>query len=548
MLRLSVFAFLLSSGSSMAVDLTTTTLDNPTAYIPPQCYTKTLDDAGVAHNPCQTCHVSARRPNFVNDPVLQQSYAMPGPALVNPWTNLFVDRTGVVAATDPAEIKAYVEQDNYLGTDGQPILAAKLAEVPVDWDSNGDGQWAGYVPDSYFAFDEEGFDHAPDGRLSGWRAFAYQPLPGGFWPTNGSGDDVLIRLPQAYRQDASGAVDLEVYKTNLSITEALIRRADVAIEPTDETAMGVDLDRDGVMGRATEVVFSFAPLDGEMMYWAGLAGTLSGAEAPLAAGLYPYGTEFLHSVRYLDPQGDTVAMAPRMKELRYMRKSRWQTYADLEDSALGEKKEDSDFPDRTKQFFGSSEAGIPTGNGWRLQGFIEDAAGDLRPQSFEETVFCTGCHGGVGTVDDSTFAFPRKLAAGSLRDGWYHWSQKSLSGTPDLIRADGMGDYVHYLRTNGAGDEYRANSEVIEAWLDGNRKLSDAKAAQIHDDIAPLIIPSQGRAMALNAAYRDIVHGQSFAKGRDAHVTPMDKTVWRKVEDEQPTGIETPEPAWFARR
>ena len=142
-----------------------------------------------------------------------------------------------------------------------------------------------------------------------------------------------------------------------------------------------------------------------------------------------------------------------------MKKTSWQSYADLEEGALAEKKEDADFPDRPKQFFGSAEAGIPNGMGWRLQGFIEDAAGDLRPQSFEETVFCMGCHGSIGTTDDSTFAFPRKLSGpGAFRDGWYHWTQKGLAGTPDLVRADGQGDYAHYLRTNHAGDEFRSNA------------------------------------------------------------------------------------------
>ena len=547
MLRLSVFLLMLGSVPALAVDLQTTLLGNPTAYIPPQCYTKTEDTNGNLHNPCQTCHVSARRPNFVNDPDLQESYAMPGPALQNPWTNLFIDRSAAVAATDPAELRTYIETDNYFDADGRPILAGKLAALPAEWDSNGDGRWAGYIPDTYFAFDDEGFDHAPDGSLTGWRAFAYQPLPGTFWPTNGSTDDVLIRLPNAYRQDATGIEDIDVYKTNLAITEALIRRTDVMIAPTDEIAMGVDLDRDGSFGTASHVGFAFAPLEGVTMHWAGLAGTLPNIKTPLAAGLYPLGTEFLHTVRYVDPRLNGVTLAPRMKEVRYMRKSRWQTYADLEEWALAEKKEDSDFPDRTKQFFGSTEEGIPNGTGWRLQGFIEDAAGDLRPQSFEETVFCMGCHGSIGTVDDSTFGFARKLASGAFRDGWYHWSQKGISGTPDLTRADGESDYVHYLRTNGAGDEFRANSELIEIWLNDG-KLSAEQADEIRNDIGPLILPSETRAMAMNAAYREIVREQSFVRGRDATVTPLDTTVWHSVKDEQPTGIETPQPSWFPRR
>ena len=31
---------------------------------------------------------------------------------------------------------------------------------------------------------------------------------------------------------------------------------------------------------------------------------------------------------------------------------------------------------------------------WVLQGFSEDANGNLRYQTFEETSFCIGCHGG----------------------------------------------------------------------------------------------------------------------------------------------------------
>lgn len=546
MRRLFPILLLTVVAPALAQDLKATLPVNRSAYIPPQCYTRTEDAAGQIHNPCQTCHTYPRRPNYVNDADLQESYAFPGPALTNPWTNLFVDRRAAVAAADPAELRAWVESDNYHGADGTPILAPKLAAVPPDWDVDGDGQWGGYVPDAFFAFDDEGFDRAPDGRLTGWRAFAYNPLPGTFWPANGSTDDVLIRLPEAWRQDAAGKEDLAVYKTNLAIVEALMTRADVAIPPTDETAMGVDLDRDGSLGTAVRVAFAFAPLDGMTMRYAGRAGTLSAAEAPLAAGLYPLGTEFLHSVRYLDPLPEGVTMAARLKELRYMKKTRWKSYADLEEWALAEKKEDADFPDRTKQFLGSAETGIPNGTGWRLQGFIEDAGGDLRPQSFEETVFCMGCHGSIGAVDDSTFAFPRKLGAGTFRDGWYHWTQKGLAGTPDLVRADGEGDYVHYLRSNAAGDEFRANAELIATWLqDGT--LSDAMAAEIRDDIAPLILPSPERALALDAAYREIVRAQSFVKGRDATIAPMDATVWRQVEQDHPTGIAAPEPPWFAR-
>lgn len=48
----------------LAVDLKTTALGNRTAYIPSQCYTKTEDASGRAHNPCFTCHVQSRAPHY----------------------------------------------------------------------------------------------------------------------------------------------------------------------------------------------------------------------------------------------------------------------------------------------------------------------------------------------------------------------------------------------------------------------------------------------------------------------------------------------------
>ena len=250
-------------------------------------------------------------------------------------------------------------------------------------------------------------------------------------------------------------------------------------------------------------------------------------------------------MRYLDVTDKGISLAARMKEVRYMKKTRWLTYFDRMDGALAEIKEKHDFPDRIAMFFGNAETGISNGTGWRLQGFIEDAAGDLRPQSFEETLFCMGCHGGVGVTDDDTFAFPRKLeAASSFQNGWYHWSQKGLAGTPDLVRADGKTDYVHYLETNAAGDEFRANMEVISTWLDAG-ELTAEKADEIETDIASLILPSPERALMLNAAYRMIVRDQSFIHGRDASVAPLDATVWREVEQDQPTGIEVAEDPWY---
>ncbi len=525
----------LSPMAAFAGDLDTP-LDNPTAFIPPQCYTETMDADGVAHNPCFTCHVRGRGPNYVNDSDLQLSYAFPEPALVNPWTNLFEDRRDRVAAISDDEILSYIRKDNYLTADGTIRLARVLADPPKGWDADGDGKWSGYVPDAYFRFDSEGYDISPDGDRTGWRAFAYTPLPGSFSPASGSTDDVLIRLPAAYRESAAGAPDWTAYRVNLAIVEALIRRADIAISPVDEARYGVDLDKDGTLGTADHIAFDWAPLEGRTMSWVGRARELSAAEAPLAAGLYPLGTEFVHTVRYVDydDAAQDVVMSRRIKELRYMKKTVWQTYADLEEGVLAEVKEDHDFPDRLPIFDGNDETGLANGTGWRLQAFIEDRDGDLRPQSFNETVFCAGCHGGIGVTDDSTFAFPRKLAQPS--GGWFHWSQHGLGGIPDPAGADGMGEYARYLTENGAGDEFRANREVIDAFFDPTGKPKADMLARLRADVATLLYPSRRRALDLDKAYRTIVEDQDYIRGRDAMVTPAEN-VHREVEQDEPTGI-----------
>ncbi|MCB1492085.1 MAG: hypothetical protein KDJ77_09860 [Rhodobiaceae bacterium] len=539
----------LSTLPATAADLTGKDLSNPTAYIPPQCYTKTVDAAGLAHNPCYTCHVRSRRPNAINDFDLQLAYSFPAPARENRWTNLFVDRSAAVAAVPDDDILDWVRTDNYRAPDGTIRLAAALADPPAGWDADGDRAWNGFVPDAWFDFDDAGFDTAPDGTPTGWRAFAYDPLPGTFWPTNGSTDDVLIRLPEAYRETAEGQPDRETYVVNLAIVEALINRADVPIAPVDEKRHGIDLDNDGTLSMADKVVFRFRPTKGQTMRYAGRAGLLQDAgEAPLAAGLYPLGTEFLHTVRYIDvDDAGRIAMAPRVKEVRYMLKTRWQTYADLQEGGLAEAKERSDFPDRIALFDGDVETGISNGAGWRLQGFIEDADGALRPQTFEETVFCMGCHGGVGVTDDSTFAFPRKLGAASPRRGWWHWTQEDgLVGVPDRLRADGSPEYAFYLKENGAGDEFRGNTEVMHRFFAPDGALKPDELDRLRSDVATLLYPSRDRALSLNKAYREIVREQSYIRGRDATILPQE-TVHRSVEADEETGIEMPVEPWYRR-
>ncbi len=176
-------------------------------------------------------------------------------------------------------------------------MLGRLAQAPEGWDINRDGVWSGYRPDVYFRFDPAGYDVRPDSRRTGWRAHGYIPLPGAFWPANDSADDVAIRLPAAFREREDGSVDWVVYETNLAVVEALVKRADVPLPPTDERPLGVDLDRDGALAVARRVAFAFDPRNGIGMSYVGRARImLQAGDVHLASGLFPEGTEFVHSL------------------------------------------------------------------------------------------------------------------------------------------------------------------------------------------------------------------------------------------------------------
>ncbi|MDY7225400.1 hypothetical protein [Hyalangium rubrum] len=504
------------------VDLRNDVLSHRTPYIPPQCYTKTRGAQGRIHNPCFVCHQSSRAPNYIDDAALQLDFAFPAVARRNPWANLFVDRRKAIAAMPDAELLAYVRQSNYLAPDGAPALARTLQKVPKDWDLDGNGRWDGWSPDIAFRFDERGFDVRPDGSLTGWRAFAYYPFPGTFWPTNGSFGDVLIRLPEAFRQDENGQADVTVYTLNLAILEALVARRDVPIEPLEEKRFGVDLDGDGKLATAKQVRYLWKPPQ-LTMSWVGRARALQQQEAVhLAAGLFPEDTEFAHTVRYLDVVEGKPRMAARLKELRYMVKKGWISYGAFMQAASREAREAEQTPDKTRALGGVFEQGVGNGAGWRLQGFIEDAQGQLRPQSREEHAFCLGCHSGVGATDDSVFSFGRKLPASEFQAGWFHWSQRGLEGVREPVRADGHGEYAYYLKHNGAGDELRANTEVLERFFNPDGALRPEAAQALREDISTLLLPSPERAIQLDKAYRLIVREQSFTRGRDAILAPAD--------------------------
>lgn len=179
----------------------------------------------------------------------------------------------------------------------------------------------GYIPDCYFHFDEDGFDKNPKtGEYSGWRAYRYYPFLGTFWATNGSTDDVLIRLPFPFRSDKSRKFNLEIYKTNLAIVEAILKQKTIQTETLDENISGIDLDQNGKLEKANKVKYNWPS---QPMQYAGMAEEYQTSKELLTAGgLFPVGTEFLHSVRYLDwnKEANSVKLSNRMKELRYARK------------------------------------------------------------------------------------------------------------------------------------------------------------------------------------------------------------------------------------
>jgi hypothetical protein len=525
---------------------------NNAAYITSQCYTKTIDENNKTHNPCFSCHIDSKQPNYIDDWDLQKNNDFSEYTKINRFTNLFKDRTDEVSQITDDAILTYVREDNYKAN-GTLLLKDKLSSVPKAWDVNNDGVWNGYMPDCYFDFDDEGFDIDPNGVRTGWRAFAYYPFLGTFWPTNGSTDDVLIRLPKAFRVDANNNENSTIYKINLSIVESLIKQEDIIIDEVDENLFGVDLNQDGILSNTNLIKFNWIKPTYDMqtqklsnfsMSYVGLAkDLLQTNEYMIAPGLYPKGTEFLHSVRYIDIDEDKneIKMGSRMKELRYAKKTSWNTYAQLENATLSEIKEKDLFPDRLRTILGDTERGLSTGLGWVYQGFIEDAKGELRPQNYEETQYCIGCHSGLGAIADSTFVFQRKFDDSFKNKGWYHWSQdeNGLVNIPEPKTKDGRYEYSLYLSENHSADEFRSNDEAKNKFFTAEDTFKEGELETLHNDISHLLYPSLSRAKDLNKAYKVIVDEQSFIYGRDAHIKPV-TNVYQSVNIDKDTGILNP--------
>ena len=462
---------------------------NPEAVIPPQCYTKTEGK----NNPCYICHQSysddRSRPNIMNDGFLQGAYDFSDIGNTNRWSNLFKNRSAEINAISDEYMRDYINQDNY---------SALAAWFQTD-------AWSGRAPviknlaDGADAFDENGL--ARDG--SRWVAFNYKPVPSTFWPTNGSTDDVMIRLPDAF-SEIDGQYSRDVYFANLTLVEmAIVDKDHLPSIALDEAASGIDFNADGQLDSAVQSV-------ARATHYFGDAKDIS-----VAHMLYPEGTEFLHTVRYvgIDANGG-ITNAKRMKEVRYMRKDTFMPKERLVNSYYREAKE---------KHFGNlpavvnhNDRGMSNGMGWLLWGFIEDADGAMRRQNDQEQFFCMGCHKTIGTTIDQTFAFARKKPGAS---GWGYIDLKSLTDAPNI--GETQGEYLTYLERVGGGDEFRQNAEMLERWFDKQGTVKHQKVAA-QDTLYDLITPSPERALDLNKAYYRIVQEQSFLFGRDAVLTPAD--------------------------
>lgn len=504
--------FILSS-MLVIITLNAQNLTNKTPSIPSQCYTKTQISPTQTHNPCYACHTKGVEPNFNDDSDFQTDLAFRESAKKNPWTNLF-HPPRIDPHLSDKKLLNYIRTSNYQNKE-RLYLADKLKHPPKAWDLNHNGRWDGYTPDCYYHFDEEGFDHNPQGTITGWRAFRYYPFVGTFWPTNGSTDDVLIRLDKIFWQNSAGKIDLAVYKLNLAIVEAMIKRQSITIPATDEKLYGVDLDHNGFLGEAHTIFYEWDPLHGKNMSYVGLARkALLQGQIHLAAGLFPEGTEFLHSVRYIDyDDQQRVRLSARFKELRYAKKTHWIQYSDLMLLTQGATRNKATDPDQTELSHGDFEKGILLGNAWKYQGFIEDRRGALRPQTYEEHLFCVGCHSTLGATTDSTFSFGRKLSHPT--QGWQHWSQRGYDKEHEPQLKNGEGEYSAYLKHNKAGDEFRMNREVIEKFFDTEGKPQQKMFQELSEDIGTLLSPSYDRGLHLNKCYHALVKQQTFQKGRD---------------------------------
>jgi len=303
-------------------------------------------------------------------------------------------------------------------------------------------------------------------------------LPSTFWPTNGSTDDVMIRLPEKFRHQADGVYSRDIYLLNLTILEAAIKNVEtMSIPSMDEVELNIDLNQDAQLD--TSVTSLKRPA-----YYLGQA-----ADVKVNTFLYPEGTAFLHTVRYVGVDDNNAITIPqRMKEVRYMVKEIAHSKSMLGNFYAEEQRDK--FEGNLPRYPTLGEKGVDNKFGWNIIGFIEAEDGELRPQVYEENLFCMGCHTTIGATIDQTFSFARKM------DGAAGWGYIDLKGMPNVpVMGEDKGSITSYLEKVGGGNEERAH--------------------------------------ALNKAYKTIVEDQDYIYGRDANIAPFEN-VFKSIDTEVP--------------
>jgi hypothetical protein len=473
---------------------------NGESVIPPQCYTKTNGE----NNPCYACHQSysddKNRPNVMGDGALQGDYDFSELGVKNHWKNLFVDRRPLIQKISDQSIKEWISQDNY-----SSFIKQQRENT----------HWQGEVtPITDLAFPEKAFNDlgvARDG--SHWVAYNYKPFPSTFWPTNGSTGDAMIRLEARFRE-LNGKFSQDVYFANLGLVELTMKQIDrISIPAVSEVKIGQDINGDGVVSENVNQVIKRDHYLGDAEH------------IELAYMLYPKDTEFLHTVRYIGvTEGGVIYNAPRMKEVRYMKKHHFKSKQSLSTAYYREAKEKHFEKLPQTRFLG--DKGFNNNFGWTINAYIENAKGELRQQHSQELASCNGCHKSVGSTFDQTFSFPRKVN-GAL--GWGYINLAKQSDVPNL--GEQQGEFLTYLERVGGGDEFRQNKEMLTRWFRPDGKVDQSKVLAV-DNLYELITPSVERALDLNKAYKTIVEEQSFLFGRDAVLSEA-VNVLKRVDDRQ---------------
>jgi hypothetical protein len=489
-----------------------------------------------------------RRARIPTSAILQAEYALGSfnlpftpNASINPWRNTL--RPELLRAelarssVDPArwDMAAWIRHDNWRAA------FAKRPKKTLDWDTGVEHPFRLFpalnpadLPaqaDGFVRSKTSGLWRDSQGWNTGWRAINFMPY-GIFTPQAGSVSGVYIRLPQAFMKTAAGRFDLATYAANLDLLARHIQDRALATDPPHYLGAAQHIER--------------------------------------IRGQYPLGTEFAHPLHYVDVTKDG-ARATRVKEVRWMIKLHpW--HAD--EFNLGLKEE------RAPVYAHPRQGWIENGVGWLLAGWIEDAKGELRPQTPSELVQCVGCHSGnvrqsdignepvftsgTGNTIDSTWAFPRQLAGAA---GWremdylgYRAAEKTLTTAEPKNRGHGKGEFAFFLDHVVGASLYGDMPESLETFfareipgwpaLDSHSADSLIAAQEKRQQLmrgftarkghldaqgrirAELFMPPLRDALEAARRYRMVVATQSYDFGKDVFpATPLAFRYFRRARD-----------------